>query len=441
MENIHWRVAATAGLLLGLAAGVVYRLSASEPDGADRPTAPATGDLAASAVSLGLAAASQPLPPVPAASASAAALPAADAFAALSPRARRMAADWCGYGAREALKEEEAREARKKDGHASGDDESPSDGEQVINIARSERLQAWIRTLRGRSDLRSQAMGDFLAGDTPSRAHLQDLARRSTDPMVTALALARPCKSEGCRMVDAAQWARLEPDNLMAWMAQLQDSKLPAEQVNYLLERMARESRRADDYTLALTQAIAGLAQARTPGLQQMAEGDLLGNQMAAIPIPSVRPLIEACKPGRNPAPPAGACQHVAALMWQMPHLLHRTLALALARTSVPPGDPLRAEWEQRSEQYEAYSEALQDANLKDLEQVLGSMSQDLCSAGSRLHEGFARLMTTGEWELAEHALAAASEPVSALVQRARAKRNGRSMMDGPQPAASAASR
>ena len=443
MKNIHGRIAAAAGLALCLVAGVVYWQSASENSGGRPPATPAGADAAVRATPFAAEAAPLPLslPAAPASSASSAAAPATDPFASLSPRARRMAADWCGYGAREAMKEEEAREARKKDGRSSAEDEAPSDGEQVMNIARSERLQAWIRTLRSRSDLRSQAIGDFLAGDTPSRAHLQDLARRSTDPMVTALALARPCKAEGCRMVDAAQWARLEPDNLMAWMAQLQDGKLPAEQVNYLLERMAREARRADDYTLALTQAIAGLAQARTPGLQQMAEGDLLGNQMAAIPIPSVRPLIEACKPGRNPAPPAGACQHVAALMWQMPQLLHRALALALARTSVPPGDPLRAEWEQRSEQYEAYSEAMHDTNLKELEQVLGSMGQGLCSAGSRLHEGFARLMTTGEWELAEQALAAASEPASALVQRARAKRNGRSMMDGPQPAASSASR
>jgi len=426
MKRTHRKIAGAAGLALCLGIGLGYWAMTE-------PAAEVTRHASA-----GLAPASAPGPFTPAASAPAAIPPASgasapaadDLFAKLSPRARRMAADWCGYGAAEMMKDALAREAAGKDGHTPSDGEPPSDGEQVMDTMRAQRLQDWIRTLRGRSDLRSQAIGDYLAGDTPSRAHLQELARRSTDPMVTALALARPCKAEGCRMVDAAQWARLEPDNLMAWMAQLTDRPPTPEQLSYLIERMGRDATRADDYSLALSQAVASLAQARAPGLLQSAETELLSQQIMHMPLLSLRPVLEACKPGRTPTAPAGACMHIAELMWSMPHLMHRALALALARRALPAGDAQRAEWARRGERYEVLAEALMDANATAFEQLLDPSKPDLCGVSGRMHEMLRQVMGTGEWERAAQAWAAASQPQEALIQRAREKRGGRSMME-----------
>lgn len=423
MKRTHRKIAGAAGLALCLGIGLGYRTLMTAPAAevashAAPPPVPATP------------AASAPAAIPPASSTSAPTLAADDLFARLSPRARRMAADWCGYGAAEIMKEALAREAAGKGGHTPSDGEPPSDGEQVMDAVRSQRLQDWIRTLRARSDLRSQAIGDYLAGDTPSRAHLQDLARRSTDPMVTALALARPCKAEGCRMVDAAQWARLEPDNLMAWMAQLKDGPPTPEQLSYLIERMGRDATRADDYSLALSQAVASLAQARTPGLLQSAEAELLSQQIMHTPLFTLRPVLDACTPGRTPSAPAGACTHIAELMWSMPHLIHRALALAFARRALPPGDAQRTEWARRGERYEVLAEALMDANATAFEQLLDQSKPDLCGASGRMHEMLRQVMGTGEWERAALAWAAASQPQEALIQRAREKRGGRSMME-----------
>lgn len=428
MKRTQRTIAGLTGLALCLALGLGYRALSESP----------AENRVVNAAAAGVASAPRPAPqaspPLPAmqptSAASAPALATGDAFAQLSPRARRMAADWCGYGATEMMKDARAREAAGKDDHATAGGDPPSDGEQIMDAARAQRLQDWIRTLRARSDVRSQAIGDYLAGDTPSRAHLQDLARRSTDPMVTALALARPCKAEGCRMVDAAQWARLEPDNLMAWMAQLKDKQQTPEQVSYLIERMGREATRADDYSLTLSQVVASLAQARTPGLQQSAEAELLSQRVMDVPLPNFHPLVEACKPGRAPAAPAGACAHMAGLMWDQPNLMHRALALALARQAVPVDDAQRAQWERRGERYEVLSEALMDANAAEFEQLLDQSKPDLCGASGRLHEMLRQVMGTGEWERAAQAWAAASQPQEAMIQRARQKRGGRSMME-----------
>lgn len=428
MKRTHRKIAGAAGLALCLGIGLGYR--AMTDPAAEGPRGTAAAPAPASAPRPPTPAASAPAVVVPASGAGAPALAADDLFATLSPRARRMAADWCGYGAAEILKDALAREAAGKGGHAANDGEPPSDGEQVMDAARAQRLQDWIRTLKARSDVRSQAIGDYLAGDTPSRAHLQDLARRSTDPMVTALALARPCKAEGCRMVDAAQWARLEPDNLMAWLAQLKDREPPPEQLSYLIERMGRDARRADDYSLTLSQAVASLAQARTPGLLQTAESELLSQQVMHLPLLTLRPVLQACTPGQTPAAPAGACAHIAGLLWDMPHLMHRALALAFARRSVPADDPQRAEWARRGERYELLSEALMDANATAFEHMLDQSRPDLCGGAGRLHELLRQVMGTGEWERAAQAWAAASQPQEALIQRAREKRGGSSMME-----------
>lgn len=351
----------------------------------------------------------------------------------LSPRARRMRDDWCGYGMAEAMRQAQEFEARQSAARRAGqpeEDVEDPDAVQVISQAREERQRAWIRALRSRSDLRSQAVADVLVDEPSSRAHLQDLARRSTDPMVTALALMRPCKAPACRAVDAAQWSRLEPDNLMAWMAQLQGEAVPPEQLSYLIERMGRDTRRSDDYLSTLHQMLAALASTAEPGLQQMAETDLLASAMATVPLPSLQQVMQACTPPAMSTAQRGSCEHIADLLWDMPHQLAKALALGMARRSVPAGHPRRSEWEQRALHFDAATEALMADNLANMERWASRLPDHGCQAAGEFHADLRRTLQIPEWERAEQALAASPDGREALVERARAKRGGRSPLD-----------
>ncbi|MBB2487391.1 hypothetical protein H5407_19315 [Mitsuaria sp. WAJ17] len=352
----------------------------------------------------------------------------------LTPRARRMREDWCGYGLQEAHKEEQQREARQIRDTADEAAEDTGEAELLMAQAREQVLAFWISVLRDRKDLRSQAIADYLAGDTPSRAHLQDLARRSTDPMVTALALQRPCKGQACTAVDKAQWARLEPDNLMAWMAQT-----GTEQTAYLIERMGREAQRSEDYLLPLSQALAELSVATTPGLRQMAELELMAGVLASWNLPAMRPVLDGCQAARTQPAMATHCERIAQLMWGSSHLLGRGLALALARRLVPPTHDQRPEWERRALRYEALVQAEMDRSQAQAERWAHRLPQEGCRVAAFDHAELRKRMRLGEWAFAQDFQAASGDSLEVLALRNRASRDGRSLLDSPVPASAAA--
>lgn len=133
---------------------------------------------------------------------------------------------------------------------------------QAQGLAREVPQPAAVVALQQRSDLRSQALADYLiaasgaAGGDAARDRLQDRARSSTDPMLTVLALHMPCVRAGCRNVEASQWSRLEPANLLAWLT------LPARSGadgRYLLDEIATQVRYVRSYREEADALLAGL--------------------------------------------------------------------------------------------------------------------------------------------------------------------------------------
>ena len=425
-------ITALALLSLGLAASLGWRRAPGAQEATPVPQAAAQAPQRAASVQA-LAAQRQPSS-VPAGPASGPLL-ASPPPDGLSARARRMREDWCGYGLPEANKEEEQRDAQRDRAHDSEEAEDPSDAEQVRAQAREQVLATWIARLRSRKDLRSQAIADYLAGDTPSRAHLQDLARRSTDPMVTVLALQRPCKSQACTAVDAAQWARLEPDNLMAWMAQAGTEQMP-----YLIERMGRDARRNEDYLLPLSQTLAELSDATAPGLRQMAELELVVGILSAWNPPAMRPVLDSCQAARSQPVTAAHCERIAQLMWDSPHLLGRGVALALVRRLLPLTHAQRSEWEHRALRFEGLLQADLERSQAQAERWIRSPAQDGCRVAALDHAELRRRLRLGEWARVQDLQAASGERLEVLAAKYRADRNGRSVLDSPAPASATAS-
>lgn len=445
MKRTSRIIAPVAGLTLCLATGLGYRLmTAPVPAAADSGAAAHAAPNSAAPAAVPARTEQAARPPAPAVQASGV-KPAAraaddpdDPFSNLSPRARRMAADWCGYGAREAMKEEERKGAAQGD-TVTSDGAPASDGEQVLDAARAHVLRHWLRTLRSRRDLRSQAIADYLAGDTASRARLQDLARRSTDPMVTALALQRPCKAEGCRMVDTAQWARLEPDNLAAWLVQLQAPSTSPEQLSYLIERMGQDARRYDDYLPALSQTLAALAGTETPGLTQGIEVDLLSGTVTGWPWQSLRRLMDRCQAASQQPVTAAHCARIARVMWDSAALIPRGQALGLARRVVPTGHAQRPDWEDRALRYDALL-AVEAASAQALaERLERTPAEQVCQTSAALHADLRHRYRLGDWAYAEERLPTLGEPLEALARKTRHDRDGRSLLEESPPAKTAA--
>lgn len=392
-------------------------------EGSQPPPRPAEPDAASAAPPRSAAIA----PNADSASASALALAVATPADTLSPRARRMRDDWCGYGQTEAFKDELAAEAARDPQEKEYRPPPPSDGDQVLKQASDTVLADWIRTLRARSDVRSQAIADYLAFDAPgARAHLQDLARRSTDPMVTALALKRPCAS-GCTNVDAAQWSRLDPDNAMAWAAQL-DRKSSPELLAYVIDRMQRTPGH-DDYYATLAQVLSSLAQTRTPGLRQTAELNLMIGTLAAVPFTSLMPLRKACSARTAPGTPE-ACDRIAQALWDSPSLMQRGMALSLAGQAVPAGSPRHAAWEQRAMEYDIINEAYMERLERDAETMSQTDPRLRCQTYATQHQVVKEIHAGGEWAWARRAVESSPLSREALAARARTRRDGRSFLE-----------
>ncbi|MFN3304153.1 MAG: hypothetical protein ACK44A_10575, partial [Roseateles sp.] len=274
---------------------------------------------------------------------------------------QRMRADWCGFGVAEASRQSEAVFAKAGDqpiGLEALAEVRRTPGAQVLDEATAQVRQRWVAALLRRGDPRSVAVAESLGGpdgdEAQSRARLQALARTSADPMVTALALQHPCELGRCSNVDRAQWSRLEPANLQAWLALLGDAAARRTQEAYALDRMASEARYSRSYRREYQELLLSLPQTDMPGLAQEAELQLLISSAAVWPMGSLRPLTDAC--AARPVAPVvqQRCVAVAELLWPADDLMARSLAMGLARRLVAARPELRPRGEPRARELEA---------------------------------------------------------------------------------------
>lgn len=204
-----------------------------------------------------------------------------------------------------------------------------------------------VAQLQLRRDLRSLALADYLlaaagtADGHAARARLQDRARSSTDPMLTVLALHMPCVRPGCRNIEASQWSRLEPANLLAWLA------LPARASadgRYLLDEIATHVRYARSYRQEADSLLSDLP---PTGLELRQPWGLL----------NLRALAGNCRDLRDAAT-AERCDRVAELLWADGGATERLIALILGQHAQVLLPQRRAIWEPRLRELEAVTRA-----------------------------------------------------------------------------------
>lgn len=358
---------------------------------------------------------------------------------------QRMAADWCGFGAAEMSRQSEALlDKASAGGRPVGmdviADAGRSAGDEVMDEAMAQVRQRWIAALQQRRDVRSLAVAEYLGGSDGdaalASARLQALARTSTDPMVTALALQRPCASPGCVNVDRAQWSRLEPANLQAWLTLLGDARARDTQQAYVLERAVSEARYSRNYEREFKALLLALPQTEASGLRQEAELQLAISTAAAWPIPSLRPVMAFC--GTKAAEPAtrNRCLGMAELMWQGDNLIDRSLSLGLVRrlSAAQPG--LRAQWDLRAREVEAVQQWAQSNVMPWMSEPGAAASP--CGWHAGLRRELQARAALGEWGQLQTDMRAAKADEAQLSAQWR-QAAGRSLLD-PMPAARPAS-
>lgn len=426
------------GVLLGVLCGALWLAQANVAPPADAQPAPVAvaGVLPASAALGGVARSA------PASASHRAGEPSGSARAEL---AQRMKADWCGFGAAEA--ERQSAEVTDRAVAQSGTvgpeavaELGTTVGAEVREEAVAQVRRRWSEALMKRGDVRSMALADFLgfgadAGSdaaAQARARLQARARTSSDPMVTALALQRPCAAGACVNIEDSQWSRLEPANLRAWVPLLLH---PGAGAGYVLERLGAEARFVRTYQLETTDALLSLPQTETPGLQAEAEVALIHGLAAAWQVPSVRLVLDACRSGAADASVAARCEALADLLWQGGDLMDRAQSLGLVRALAPSRQGLRARWESRARAYEAAQVWMAGASERLMQ--AGAAGQGLLSGCVALGNERQRMRAAQgytEWERVRAEMQAAGVDEAALSARWR-EGAGRSLLD-PIPAA-----
>jgi hypothetical protein len=403
------------------------------------------GGVPLAAVAPASGAATSVLARVMATPASAGMLPAqpASQAAAVDERAaliQRMKADWCGFGAAERDRQtnavlERAQATKGLVGTEALEEARQTAGGEVMEEAMDQVRRRWVKALVQRGDPRSLAVAAFLGGldedPASARARLQALARTTSDPMVTALALQRPCEAGGCRNAEASQWSRLEPANLQAWLALLRDAKGGARstQAAYALERMAAEGRYSRSYEREFRAVLLSLPQTGVPGLMDEAELALITSTAAGWAIAGYKPLSDACQAGV--AGGLSRCEAVLDRLWEADNELDRSVALGLVRRLVLPAHPKqRMRWEPRAREYEAVSSWSSEAWLRSLESQPPGQSPCVAMAEMRkLVRGLTDLGEWGHWRAEMRAARADEAALSAQFRRDR----GRGALD-PEP-------
>lgn len=361
-----------------------------------------------------------------------------------------MRADWCGFGLDELGREIRAALAQQsKDGDAADVVAQTSEAAQLQEAATTEARARWIGALRARGDQRSLAMAELLAtkadqadADHAARARLQGLAQRSSDPFVTALALLRPCELGQCQNVDPAQWSRLEPANVQAWLAL--SAAAPGRPIggigfDYVLDRLAAEARYSRSYSTEAHRLVGEVMRADVEGLDLWGEFAAFMELQAGWYIASYRPLIEACKQtAQRPGPRSTRCAAIAEAIWHGDDLFARVIAIVLARESVPADSLARRSWEQRARQTEALrahsSQASTDwlGDVFDWEQPGAKQCQAMRETRRRMLERF----QLDEWERMQADFKAAGAGIEEWSAKWQAKNNRSAPDPGPRGSA-----
>lgn len=368
--------------------------------------------------------------------------PEAQARAALM---QRMKADWCGFGAAEQHRQADAIMESASGGIAGREviatlNRTP--GAELMAEAVEQVRQRWAAALQQRGDPRSLAVAARLGGvdgdEAAARARLQALARTSSDPMVTALALQWPCESGSCRNIDAAQWSRLEPANLQAWLALLKDAPARRIQDGYVLERIASEARYTRSYAREFASMLFSLPQSGAPGLQHDAEMQLIGVTVGAWPLGSWAPVMRMCRTGIADPTVFQRCEAFAELMWQADSMLERGLALSLARDAVSLRPALKARWEPRARELEAVRHW--NSSVWEIKQAPAREAMGPCDLSAEFRQHLQANAAQGEWDRWRAEMQADGADEAALSAQWR-RQAGRGLLDPlppPQPASGA---
>ncbi|MCY4743883.1 hypothetical protein NYO99_02740 [Pelomonas sp. UHG3] len=391
--------------------------------------------------------------PVSASGAHAAVMPlaVADADAATLALMQRISADWCGFGAAERDRATEAARDAAEASPGAGADAmarlADSPASRVLAQASEQVRQRWVALLSQQADPRAQALADLLVtrgddaeADAAARARLQARARSSADPMLTALALQRPCRDGACANVEAAQWARLEPANLQAWLALWGSPGDESSRNAYVLDRLATEARYSRSYAREAHQLLASLPQATALGLQSEAELNLQGSVVFGWPLQRMSPLVQACRAPSVQAGTAGRCEAAARLLFEQEDLLHRAMAMAIARSLVAVQPSLRPRWEAPARALEAAQvwSATEAERMAEAASAAGATSACAWQTGHR--DVMASQLQLGEWGRLQSAMREAGVDEAALSARFR-QEHRRSVLDAPPAPASAAGR
>lgn len=368
---------------------------------------------------------------------------AADERAAM---ARHLKAGWCGFGAEQRRQLWAAADAASG---AASNAVVPDAAMALSEVVATELLaeasaqvaQRWVRQLTQRGDPRSQALADHLSTDGEAAARLQRRARSSSDPMVTIFALLKPCAGGACINVEASQWSRLEPANLQAWLALLNGpSSARRNQQGYVLERAASEARYSNSYQQEFATLLLSLPQTEMPGLQAQAEADLINGMVAAWPVSSFQPLLETCRNSQVESGVTARCAAVAGMLWPQSDVMHRTMALALVRATLPARPELRASWDARAREYEAVSQWTQGALQRIMQRLLadGDALVSRCGALPEQRRMQREAAVHNDWERARLEMNEAGANEAELATQWR-EAQGRTALDPPRRPASAA--
>lgn len=243
-----------------------------------------------------------------------------------------------------------------------------------------------VAQLQRRRDPRSLALADYWlataggAEGMAARARLQDRARISTDPMLTVLALHMPCMQPGCRNVEASQWSRLEPANLLAWLALQRGGSDGA----YLLDQIAGHVRYARNYRQEAAALSSGVPASALELRSPWAVSHLTG-------------LAGVCNPRQTDVTIAQRCDTVAELLWADGGATERLIALVLAQAGRSLLPQRRAVWEPRLHELEAVGRWLGEDRNRAPSPSRPSRAQTCEALALRAGEHGA----LGEWERA----------------------------------------
>ncbi|PTT80631.1 hypothetical protein DBR42_19230 [Pelomonas sp. HMWF004] len=358
-----------------------------------------------------------------------------------------MKADWCGFGAAEydrqmAVIIERAQARTDMVGVEAVAEMKQSPGAEVVEEAVESVRRRWVQALMRRGDPRSAAVAAFLGGDDEDRAvaqaRLQALARTASDPMVTALALQRPCAVGGCTNIEASQWSRLEPANLQAWLTLMRS---PGGGVNpslngYALERMASEARYSRTYEREFKAVLLSLPQSDAPGLSNLAEMQLILGTAAAWAMPGLAPLSQSCRAGLADPATRYHCEVLADRLWEQDTLLDRAFAIGIARRVIALHPDRRARWEARAQRYEA-AISWRNAAVEGLD-LNPSPEESPCGGQVEMRQALRGMTAQGEWDHLRAEMRSAGADDATLSARFR-QAGGRSVLD-PESGLAAAS-